>query len=352
MADTERTKTELLSIFADGQPEGSVDPQDMRDFVVTSDVVNTRFSSGLIIGGVMTINGGDNTKIDISAGTGFYADNFTDPLNPVRIKVSWTDFVAQDVPLILSMPLTSFALELSSGSAVVITKTDQFTASERRDFVTLGVAVHTGMTVIDSIISMYRYALDERQLLEDMFSAIGSVNIRGGNVYSGNSNLTIKKTAGSTFDIGVNYDDSIPARKSPNISIDPILNPVSFFYNYQDGSGGFTITAPLTDIDPEQFDDGSGTLASVQANRFTIKPIWFIPKTNVTVVHYGQVEYSTLAGAQSALNTQVFVSNPGLETTSFRGWLIVKKGVTDLTAAVAAGDALFIVAGRFGDISR
>jgi len=41
MADTERTKAELLAIFADGQPERSINPQDMRDFVVSTLVVAT-----------------------------------------------------------------------------------------------------------------------------------------------------------------------------------------------------------------------------------------------------------------------------------------------------------------------
>jgi len=41
MADIERTKAELLTFFADGQPEGSINPQDMRDFVVSTIIVET-----------------------------------------------------------------------------------------------------------------------------------------------------------------------------------------------------------------------------------------------------------------------------------------------------------------------
>lgn len=36
MVDTERTRAELLTLLADGQPEGSIAPQDMRDLVVTT----------------------------------------------------------------------------------------------------------------------------------------------------------------------------------------------------------------------------------------------------------------------------------------------------------------------------
>lgn len=36
MVDTVRTESELQTIFADGQPEASITPQDVRDFVVSS----------------------------------------------------------------------------------------------------------------------------------------------------------------------------------------------------------------------------------------------------------------------------------------------------------------------------
>jgi len=41
MAETERTVDELLAIFADGQPEGSISPEDVRDFVVSASVFDT-----------------------------------------------------------------------------------------------------------------------------------------------------------------------------------------------------------------------------------------------------------------------------------------------------------------------
>lgn len=40
MADTVRTTSELLTIFADGQPPGSITPQDVRDLVVTMEDVD------------------------------------------------------------------------------------------------------------------------------------------------------------------------------------------------------------------------------------------------------------------------------------------------------------------------
>lgn len=348
MADTERTKTQLLAIFADGQPEGSIDPQDMRDYVVTTDVVNTRFSTGLITGGIVTADSSNTVKI--SAGEGFYADNFTDPQNPVRLKVSWSDFNGVTLPDIGTQPTTFFGLDLSSGVAVVVKKAQLFTAAERRDFISLAPAVHTNGVSIESIGAVYSYALDERQALTDLAFAVGGINLDNGNVYSPNAaaDLTMDKSAGGIFFIGDNYQNS---QKTPNATVDPVQTPVlAIFYTYQDGLGGFiNVPAIPAEIDPFLWDDGSGTLQEVPNSlKFSIQRIWSLPLLNITFIHYAQATYGTMAAAQAAINTEAFNKNPGL-VSQFRAWLIVEKGTTDLT--LPAG-TLFVTAGRFGDVLR
>jgi len=348
MADTERTLTELLAIFASGQPIGSISPQDMRDYVVTADIVNTRFSIGLITGGVVTSD--SPTTVKISAGEGFFADNFTDPLNPVRLKVVWSDFNGVTLPDIATQPATYLGLDLSSGNATVVKKAQIFNADERREFISLAPAIHISGT-IESIGAVYSYALDERQSLTDLAFAIGGINLDNGNVYSPNAaaDLTIDKSAGSIFFMGTNYQNS---QKSPNATIDPVQTPVpSIFYTYQDGSGGFinVLASPINEIDPEQWDDGDGTLAEVPNSlKFSIQRIWSLPLLNITFIHYAQTTYNTMASAQAAINTEAFNKNPGL-VSQFRGWLIVEKGTMDLT--LTAG-TLFVTAGKFGDVLR
>ena len=45
-------------------------------------------STGLIKGGIISVNAGDNTLIDISAGSGQIIDTTTDPDNPILIPIS------------------------------------------------------------------------------------------------------------------------------------------------------------------------------------------------------------------------------------------------------------------------
>ena len=93
MADTLRTASELLTLFADGQASGAITPQDMRDLIVTmqsqhgwGEYVDTEYSSGspqLIDADTFTTiqNNAGSTReqelpYDVALAGGFYdADN-------------------------------------------------------------------------------------------------------------------------------------------------------------------------------------------------------------------------------------------------------------------------------------
>jgi len=346
MADTEKTKAELLAIYADGQQPGSINPQDMRDYVVTTET-NARVSTGLIDGGNVTINGGDNTKFDIAAGKGMFVDNFTDPLNPVRKVVSWSAFVAQTVTDIGTQQGTEVGLDLSSGTAVIVQQADRFSVAQTRVIVSLGFLIHpTG--VLQSIFPEYSFALDIQKNIMDLSRFIRIINVSDNNFGPNGANLQIDKSAGETFNLGLNYPVS---KQDPNNMIDPSLIGASWFYLFQDGVGGFSFLPAQTLINPAQYDDGSGTLASVGMNNFTIQRIWFFTISNGVVIQFGQTVFPTFNDAVQAINTETVVFGPNLED-GFRCWLVMKGNTTDLTAAVAAGDAIFINAGRFGDVNR
>lgn len=63
MVDTERTEAELLSIFADGQPAGSITPQDMRDFVVTANASYISTAVDLLTAGQSVIGVSDTSIV-------------------------------------------------------------------------------------------------------------------------------------------------------------------------------------------------------------------------------------------------------------------------------------------------
>jgi hypothetical protein len=186
-----------------------------------------------------------------------------------------------------------------------------------------------------------RVAFNRDMDVTDFVNIVGPLNASG-NVFSANgANLNLDKSAGETFRVGTNYATS---KKSPSVTQDGGLSGFSFQYRYQDGVGGWTRDAPTTVVDPNQYDDGSGTLASVPNNNWTIQAIFLFGATDAPFLQYGQETFGTQAAAEAALN-DTFAVDPGLSEATFRGWLVVQEGATALNNVAQAS---FFEAGLFG----
>ena len=300
-------------------------------------------STGNLSGGIVSI-GAPNTTVNITAGVGYILDNTSSPSAPVMTRVEYGPFTNEPITTLAGGPLTILYID-SAGSLV---QENAVPTPERlRDVIILGALSHPDLAtivgVIESKVPMANAALS----IKDLSDALGVINTAGNNFSAGGADLTIQKNAGSTYEFGSN-SDSQP--KNPSVKAHMAQTPVAQFnYWYSDGAGGH-IPVLSTDIDPDSFDDGSGTLATVSNNKFTIHRIFFRPSVSAIDVVYGFDEYSTLAGAEAALQGEItdisFLVSAG---SAFRSWLIVKKGSSDLTASVLAGDAKFIEAGKFGE---
>src|SRR6478609_6597881 len=62
-------------------------------------------STGLESGGILSINGGDNTKFNLTAGNGNVID-YSVPNNPTIKNVSWNAFTAQTVTGLATQDVT------------------------------------------------------------------------------------------------------------------------------------------------------------------------------------------------------------------------------------------------------
>lgn len=82
MVDTQRSKAELLTIFADGQAAGSITPQNMRDLVTS--MVNSHGAMAITSTAATTI-GTPDTYVKAAGGTGVPAGednlNFSHPIS-------------------------------------------------------------------------------------------------------------------------------------------------------------------------------------------------------------------------------------------------------------------------------
>jgi len=176
--------------------------------------------------------------------------------------------------------------------------------------------------------------------LRDFASAVGLVNISG-NVFSANgANMMINKSVGVTFGLGINTLVDID---NPNFKTNEEGIPATFARAYNTAGGLMAIDgAPTTLINAAQYDNLSGTLQAVPSNRWTIQRIYTFPDGDIVVppniiygtsgalVTYGQVLYTSLDNALTALNEATQNAWAELTNSVFRGWIIAKGNTTAL----------------------
>jgi len=296
-------------------------------------------STSLMTGADLSINGGDNTTFDIVAGTGVHVDNTTDPANPVTTPVSWSGSTANASYAGTGAPVTVVWMD----SAGVVQTTTSYTAEMGRDRIYLGYLVHTGAIITSASGATGGGGLAVGLQVSDLERTIGMVNLTDtGNKFSAAStNLTIEKSAGVIHAHGVNYKTN---KKDPSTATLASLNPVSFMYTYDNGAGNWSYTSPITNINPDNYDDGDGTLGTVPTGNWTIQP-YYLGRDNSVLIHYGQNLYTSKSKAYASLETEDFEVNPLLEDAMRRGWLLIQEGCTDLSDD---STAVFVTADKFG----
>lgn len=299
--------------------------------------------TGIIAGGDLSINGGDNATFDVAAGSGFIIDNHTTPGQHIQSLVSWSAFVAESTTAIATSGQTYIAI---NSSGVLTQQTNSFTKpDDYRDLIIIGIAQHPfgAASGLVNTLNIVDPAIDAIAHSKDFIRAVGNINVSG-NVYAPSGvNLSMTKSLGSLYRMGSNWSNS---KKNPHILTTIAANPVVFSYFNQDGGGGFTRAQLVKFIDPNNYDNGTGTLASVPTNDWSIQRIYLCCTENSTNVQYGQVTYDKKAFAiDSIFSEEATIDQDLVEESTFRGWLVVKEGATDLSDI---GQAVFIEANKFG----
>jgi hypothetical protein len=284
------------------------------------------------------LHNADPTKLDISSGKGYIIDHSTSP--PTVNVIEWDAFSAVTITNLA----TSFATDIAIDSAGAIVQQNSFTNTELRSLILLGGVDHSNQT---SILNTFEIQVPSEAVgssLKELSKAIGDINISG-NVFSPNgANLKINKSSGTAFKFGAN---NVSTPNDPHIISQSLLTQAPFSYVFNDGSGNGVFQTQTTDVNPANFDNGSGTLASVSGNNFTIQRILLFPNANTVFIQYGTQVYNNLASAISGLSTQNYVALNGIRTATVRGYLIVRANATSLNNS---SQALFVEADRFGGI--
>lgn len=292
-------------------------------------------STGVLMGGALSINGSDNTKFDVANAVVGSTDYITSAVNPPRQIEVYAATTLNAVPD-LSVIATYVGIEMPAGT--LVTQSSPFTATQSRTIAQLGAVISNGTNLIavNNLPSVMRAGINQ---IHDLMVAIGAMN-RSGNVVSANgAGLDISKSAGTVFKQGANF---VTNPDDPhNLDLAALTGP-SFNYRLSDG----TQFAGTTLVDPSNYESPLGTLTAVgAANRFTIQR-FTVFTSNLVRVQYGQFVYNTMAEAEASLATEAFVTEGNIaENGILLCFLIVQDGATDLSNP---SEAKFIPASKFG----
>ncbi len=292
------------------------------------------YTTGWLTGGQISINAGDNTKIDITAGSALIAD-YSDPVNPDVHIISWSNQTSVDPGLSTRSEWVGVQDDGSGNAQFVFNS--QFTSVNRRSVAVLGRIWDSGGTgpTITNIGDYKHPAWGLTTAFQDFVIEYGSWNISG-NVFSANgTNLLLDRSAGTSF----RYHTSSVVG-SENVHTDPAETAIS---SYQYHIQGNSTTTNRSTLDPAYRDDGSGGLVAVSKHSYTRQEVYFFPVSHTVHILYGQSEYSSIADAVTASPESINDTNRNiLDGAIHRATLIMREDVTDISGAIAIDRARIV----------
>lgn len=305
-------------------------------------------SSGIFYGGVISATIG-GTTFNITAGSGQVITRvlLNNEIVTTNAIVSWN---AQNNIALTYRTTHQFSYLYIDENGALQQQNSPFTDSEYKNKIILGTISHINLSTINLVVNKQNTAYGDSHRLYEFANAFGPIKRSGLSIGPYSTNLRITRGAGSAFSIGSNYASDQFEADSPDIAA---ANPALINRVYRNGSGGFIFDSNsgsfYTDIDPTKYDNGSGTLQTVNNNQWTIQRLFFFPiNVNEIVVYYGDAIYNSSVDAIAAISTEPFSESIiTSENAVFLGYLVTRGGAADLSSS---NDGVFFQSGAFRSV--
>jgi hypothetical protein len=301
-------------------------------------------ATGLLYGGIISINSGNSAAFDITAGKGQIhtsGSTFTAVPNPTLQFVTWPAQTGITLQYLATNDTTWIYID---GTGTVQQRTEYYTDTQLEETIIIGQLIHPSRTFINLARTNPNVAYATDKQYEQFIRSFGPIKISGHTIQPNGANLKLNRTSGSAFSLGRNW---INDTDNPSVVTDAAQTDCIFYRYYRGATAGTFITVPNeTAIDPTKYDNGTGTLATVPGGKYTIQRLFYYPNTPTLLgVYYGRAEYTSLADAAANINFENFTEIENTRTNAiFVGYLLIKSGCTDITNT---SDALILQAGNF-----
>jgi len=289
---------------------------------------------------VLTINGGDNTKYDMSAGTLLHIDNSTSP--PTETIVIVPAVVAGTDPDLANRAASFVSVGLAGTPVLSL---NRLTPTQRRDSAQVGLLAHPDLATITGAVNLPQRMINVKSVVDDLIQALGFFSTGGNQVSGVASQLQFQKAAGTGFSLF--GDGSADLKDQYNFSL-PVLNPATFLTELQTGE----VLSFNNLLTPATWDDNGVETAVPSNNNATISYIYLFPNNGMSVLK-GQEVFSSFAAAIDASGTEtVIVPSVTEQDGLLLSRIIMKKNATDTTDT---GEVVFIpstaISGGGGSVS-
>jgi hypothetical protein len=287
-------------------------------------------TTGWLYGGQVTVNGGDNTLIDITAGKIRIVDYATDTTSriPVFTDIEWTAQTALD-PGTFGRSIWVGVEDDGAGNAQFVFEVGLTPTIMRDTGILCRLLSNTGDGQISSVLDFERPAWGLTNALQDWILQFGSYTIEGNKFTPNDTNLLLDRGKDATNKTWRYHTSDTKGAENVH-SESESLGITAYNYHLQ----GNDVTTLETDIDPDYI-DVSGTKTAMTSDYWSIQEIWYFPSSGTTHVLYGQVEYDSIASAIIGLDIEDKVRNTEiLDGAIFRTYVIIQEGATNLDEAL------------------
>lgn len=295
-------------------------------------------STTLRRGGVISINSGDNSLIDISSGEGIITDNTTNPSNPTFTQVNWETITGITIDNLIG-DVGSLIFININGEVVQFPNTLESNGSEGRSYITLGGIGHTNNLNITSVFNIPVHNLSPINIFSDFVTAIGPFSISGNRISGEAGTKELNKSSGRSYYYGSNYQ--VDNANPDLLSVDSLIQPPLVIATGEKILGFSGNTIDTDNYDP----NGLGVItALLEPNKSIAHRIWHEPSSNFLIFQYGQIAYKDINAARDSFISEDFITPSSLESIAYLVAVLITDGDSNSSNL---DDALFIPQGKF-----